>query len=73
MFMFTNFKNNQFQKKLIVQNISPTKKSANTVLYETRYETSNAPYLSAVNVQKLKIRRYYIKTVLQTWHIQTTV
>ena len=57
MFMFTNFKNNQFQKKLIVQNISPTKKSANTVLYERGMKHQNAPYLSAVNVQKLKLHR----------------
>ena len=36
----------------------------------------NAPYLFAVNVQKLKLRGdIYIKTVSQTlyWHIQTTV
>ena len=35
----------------------------------------NAPYLSAVNVQKLKLRRDIILRLSQTlyWHIQTTV
>ena len=58
MFMFTNFKNNQSQKKLIVQNISPTKKSANILYCMKRgMKHQNVPYLSAVNVQKLKLRR----------------